>query len=210
MGMTTEDFDKKVTARLIKANDLVPALAKSMKELAAPGIVQAMNQLGVAQNKMTNAWKEFGETLYQEGGIKDSLVAINEIMARLAKNELIKVVFVPFFKLLSAAVTELFGLLDMLDGMIADISRMINRYETLENKLSPAEKKKFFSQNYLNRQNDELLYRQALMRAERTGEPQQVAIKIGVDKDEFEKVFTVTVDDIVKTSWERAGEGISK
>lgn len=211
MGMTTEEFDKKVTARLIKANDLVPALAKSMKELAAPGIGAAMNQLGITENRMLNSWKELASLFFQEGGVKDALTGLYNMLERFARSPMIKEVLLPLVERLSKLVQLAFLLMELGPAASAELGNLFGRYtSTLRDHLSPEELSKFQKQSWFNKMADNTAYSNAVMKAEMTGKPQEVKISIGVDKDEFEKVFTVTAEDVTRTSIERWGEYFTK
>lgn len=123
MGMTTEDFDKAVTARLIKANELVPALAKSFRELASPGLKQAMDQLGVSQQRFYNALYDASELMFQ-GGLKESLAGFFDEFAEQMASPHVRRTLLDLSLALSTIVNLLSLMANLIPGIIHDFGRL--------------------------------------------------------------------------------------
>lgn len=67
MGMTTAELGKQLKAGKILAKDMVPKLAKALRELAAPGLEKALNSLTTTEQRMLNTWVDFKNQIFTSG-----------------------------------------------------------------------------------------------------------------------------------------------
>lgn len=67
MGMSTEEFDKAVTNRLIKANDLIPALAQGIRKHVAEGLPKALGLLERRERRLLNQFERFQDAIFKAG-----------------------------------------------------------------------------------------------------------------------------------------------
>lgn len=67
MGMTTEELGKNLKAGKIMAKDMVPKLAKALRELAAPGLAKSLKTLESTENRLLNTWRSFKDLIFTSG-----------------------------------------------------------------------------------------------------------------------------------------------
>lgn len=85
MGMTTEVFERKVTARLIKAKDLMPAMAAGIRKAVAGELPQALTHLERSEQRLINTFDQFKRVLF-EAGLGDSLREIYDALGFVMEN----------------------------------------------------------------------------------------------------------------------------
>lgn len=67
MGMTTQELGVQLKAGKILAKDMVPKLAKALRELAAPGLEKALKSLTTTEQRMLNTWMDFKNQIFTSG-----------------------------------------------------------------------------------------------------------------------------------------------
>ena len=67
MGMTTQELGVQLKAGKILAKDMVPKLAKALRELAAPGLEKALKSLTTTEQRMLNTWVDFKNQIFTSG-----------------------------------------------------------------------------------------------------------------------------------------------
>ena len=67
MGMTTKELGEQLKAGNIMAKDLIPKLAKGLRELAAPGLSAALQRLDAYFGRLGNSWDRFQKIIYDSG-----------------------------------------------------------------------------------------------------------------------------------------------
>jgi len=67
MGLTTQELGDQLKAGKILAKDMVPKLAQSLRELAAPGLAASLQRLDAYFGRLGNSWDRFQKIIYDSG-----------------------------------------------------------------------------------------------------------------------------------------------